>query len=132
MLHRYGHQTNDDIVAQRAQRERNDFLLRVERQAQHLGSTTGNESGFDTLDAQQLAEVTADLTRAQRDAIRTLTKGAEGFAVHEVVLFNGAPVVGIDQLQRIARAILILSYDDTIGYTALHMVGRACHQKPKF
>ena len=131
MLHRYGHQTNDDIVAKRSQRKRKNFLLRVEGQAQQLGSTTRNESGFDTFYAQQPAEVTADLARAQRDAIRTVTKGTEGLAVHEIILFDGTPVVRIDQLQRIARAILILSYDDTIGYTALHMVGRACHQEPQ-
>src|SRR5690554_5770717 len=49
--------------------------------------------------------------------------------VHEKVLFNGQPVVGIDQFQHFLPAILVLHAYATVYQMALHMIGRACHQQ---
>ena len=53
----------------------------------------------------------------------------EGKAVFVIVLFDRAPVVGILQTERVCCAIGILSDDDAIVDTALHVIGAARHQQ---
>ena len=101
-----------------------EFLLRMEGHAQQLGGTTGYLTTVDTLDIQRPTQVATHRRRAERHAIRTRLGGIERLAIDVIVLLDGTPVVGIDELQGVCRAVLVTDYELAIGYAALHVIGR--------